>query len=75
MSHHPAERKDTTGVKQPSDHVPGPAPGTRPPEYVAELWVSHQLKDKIHHLDPAPGAAGKAGGQIRPPEPELEAEP
>jgi hypothetical protein len=41
---------------------------------VAELWVSHQLKDKIHHLDPRPGAATVAR-QIRPPEPELEAEP
>jgi hypothetical protein len=61
-------------VKQPSDRDPRPAPGTRPPEYVAELWVSHQLKDKIHHLDPAPGAA-QAARQIRPPEPELEAEP
>ena len=75
MSHNPAERKDATGVKQPSDREPRPAPGTRPPEYVAELWVSHQLKDKIHHLDPARSTAGKAGRQIRPPEPELEAEP
>ena len=74
MSHNPAERKDATCVKQPSDHEPRPAPGTRPPEYVAELWVSHQLKDKIHHLDPSPGAATVAR-QIRPPEPELEAEP
>jgi hypothetical protein len=38
---------------------------------VAELWVSHQLKDKIHHLDPSPGAA-KVARQIRAPEPELE---
>jgi predicted GIY-YIG superfamily endonuclease len=70
----PAERKDTTGVKQPSDRDPGPGPGTRPPEYVAELWVSHQLKDKIHHFDPTPDAA-KVARQIRSPEPELEAEP
>ena len=61
-------------MKQPSDHDPGPAPGTRPPEYVAELWVSHQLKDKIHHLDPNPSAATVARN-IRPPMPELEAEP
>ena len=62
-------------MKQHPDHDPSPAPGTRPPEYVAELWVSHQLKDKIHHLDAARSTAGKAGRQIRPPEPELEAEP
>jgi hypothetical protein len=74
MNHYPAERKDTTGMKPPPDRDPRPAPGTRPPEYVAELWVSHQLKDKIHHLDPAPGAA-QVARQIRPPEPELEAEP
>ena len=61
-------------MKQPSDRDPRPAPGTRPPEYVAELWVSHQLKDKIHHLDPTPGTATVAR-HIRPPEPELEAEP
>jgi hypothetical protein len=38
---------------------------------VAELWVSHQLKDKIYHLDPTPGAA-KAARPTRAPEPELE---
>jgi hypothetical protein len=41
---------------------------------VAELWVSHQLKDKIHHLEPTSGAA-TAAPYIQPPEPELEAEP
>jgi hypothetical protein len=56
-------------VNQPSDRDPRPAPGTRPPEYVAELWASHQLKHKIGHLDPAPGAA-QVARQIRPPEPE-----
>ena len=61
-------------MNQHPDHDPRPAPGTRPPEYVAELWVSHQLKDKIHQLDPAPDIATVAR-HIRPPEPELEAEP
>ena len=75
MSHNPAERKDATCVKQPSDHEPRPAPGTRPPEYVAELWVSHQIKDKIHHLDPAAPGAAEVARQIQAPEPELEAEP
>jgi predicted GIY-YIG superfamily endonuclease len=70
----PAERKDI-GMKQPPSRDPGPPPGTRPPEYVAELWVSHQLEDKIHHLDAAPGATGQASRHIRPPEPELETEP
>jgi hypothetical protein len=56
-------------VKQSPDRDPQPASDTRPPEYVAELWASHQLKDKIHHLDPAPGAAPVAR-QIRPPGPE-----
>jgi hypothetical protein len=73
MSQRPAERKDPAGVKQPSDRDPRPAPGTRPPEYVAELWVSHQIKDKIHHLEPTPAA--QVARDLRPPEPELEAEP
>jgi hypothetical protein len=62
-------------MKQPPGPGPRPAPGTRPPEYVAEIWVSHQLKDKIRHLDAAPDDAARAGRHIRPPEPELEAEP
>jgi hypothetical protein len=57
-------------VNQPSGRDPRPAPDTRPPEYVAELWVSHQLKDKIRHLDAAPDDAARAGGHIGSPEPE-----
>jgi hypothetical protein len=59
-------------VKQPPGRDPEPEPGTRRPEYVAELWVSHQLKDKIHRLDAVPDDAAKGARHIRSPEPELE---
>jgi hypothetical protein len=59
-------------VNQPPDRDPRPAPGTRPPEYVAEIWVSHQLKDRIRHLDAAPDDAARAGRHIRSLEPDLE---
>ena len=31
---------------RPRQPDPGPPPGTRPPEYVIELWISPQLTDR-----------------------------
>src|SRR5205823_13950759 len=42
----PGQRKDTTAMKRPGQPDPSPPPGTRPPEYVIELWVSPQLSDR-----------------------------
>jgi hypothetical protein len=47
----------------------------RPPEYVIEAWVSHQLRDKIQRLAADPTSTGMPDIQRRAPEPELEAEP
>jgi hypothetical protein len=33
-------------MTRPRQPDPGPPPGTRPPEYVIELWVSPQLQDR-----------------------------
>jgi hypothetical protein len=62
-------------MKQPRNRDATPTPGTRPPEYVIEAWVSEQLKDRIRRLGPAPAAPGRTGPQRQAPEPELEAEP
>jgi hypothetical protein len=35
-------------MTRPRQPDPSPQPGTRPPEYVIELWVSPQLQDRIH---------------------------
>ena len=61
-------------MKQPPGPDPSPRPGTRPPEYVVETWVSEQLKDKIRRLDATP-AHSRQTGRERAPEPDLEAEP
>jgi hypothetical protein len=62
-------------MKRPRQPDPSPLPGTRPPEYVIEVWVSPQLKDRVRRatatrtgrkqLDPQSGAQRE----------ELEAEP
>ena len=53
-----------------------PPPGTRPPEYVVETWVSKQLRDRIQRTGPSLAEALHAPDtQPRAPEAELEAEP
>jgi len=61
-------------MKRPPRPDPGPPPGTRPPEYVMEVWVSPQLKDRIR---PAATRAGQKQPhpQGKAPQLELEAEP
>ena len=62
-------------MKQPPDPEPR-QPGTRPPEYVAVLWVSEQLRDRIQRNGTALAEALHAAHpQTRAPEPDLEAEP
>ena len=63
-------------MKQPQDRDAGHTPGTRPPEYVIELWVSRQLRDRIQrHGRSLAEALQAADTQARAPEPDLEAEP
>ena len=55
---------------------PGPPPGTRPPAYVVELWVSEQLRDRIHRNGHSLAEALQMqDAQREPGEPDLEAEP
>jgi hypothetical protein len=35
-------------MTRPRQPDPSPPPGTRPPEYVIELWVSPQLQDRAY---------------------------
>ena len=76
----PAEPNHTTGMKHPPRRDASPPPGTRHPEYVLEVWVSPQLRDRIQHTGAAPAEAGRAGkGRPRertsPQLEDLEAEP
>jgi hypothetical protein len=48
-----------------------PEPGTRPPEYVIELWVAPELLERRRNA--APAAHPQRGRQAKPPG--LEAEP
>ena len=54
----------------------GPTPGTRPPAYAVELWVSEQLRDRTRRNGRSLAEALEAEvPQDRPGEPDLEAEP
>jgi hypothetical protein len=61
-------------MKRPRQSEPGPPPGTRPPEYVIELWVSPQLKDRIRRPTARMGQ-GQPDLQSEARQEELEAEP
>jgi hypothetical protein len=81
----PASRAGCSGppAGQRSDPVmtehqrdPGPPPGTRPPAYVVELWVSEQLRDRLHRNGHSlTDALQMQDAQREPGEPDLEAEP
>jgi hypothetical protein len=76
----PSQRRDMTAMKQPRDRDTGRTPGTRPPEYVIETWVSEQLRDRIQRTGKSLAEALQATdththAQRRAPEAELEAEP
>ena len=47
-------------MKHPPRRDASPPPGTRHPEYVLEVWVSPQLRDRIQHTVAAPAEAGRA---------------
>ena len=76
LHHTKTSKKEATGVKQPQDRDAGHTPGTRPPEYVIELWVSKQLRDRIQRYGRSLAEAEQApDAQTRAPQPDLEAEP
>ena len=55
---------------------PGPPPGSRPPAYVVELWVSEQLRDRTQRSGRSLAQALEAQGPPdRPGEPDFEVEP
>ncbi len=57
------------------DQQPTPT-GTRSPAYVAELWVSAQLRKRIQRvLDSAPADRPKTREPDALPQPDMEAEP
>lgn len=71
--HHPA-------MKSPPGRDISPEPGTRPPEYVIETWVSKQLRDRIQRTGISLAEALQARdtqmrGTDRSPLPDMEAEP
>ena len=61
-------------MNQPHQPDPSPPPGTRPPEYVIEAWVSAQLKDRIRRLAAHTGQRQR-DLQDEVAQPDLEAEP
>jgi hypothetical protein len=71
----PGQRKDTTAMKRSRQPDLSPPPGTRPPEYVIEAWVSPQLKDRIRRPTATRTDQRQPDPQREPSQPELEAEP
>jgi hypothetical protein len=76
----PHERKDTPPMKQSPGRDTNPEPGTRPPEYVIETWVSKQLRDRIQRTGRSLGEVlraqeTRARETDRSPLADMEAEP
>ena len=69
-----SQRKDLAMTQHQRDS--GPSPGSGPPAYVVELWVSEQLRDRTRRNGRSLAKALEAQGpQDRPGEPDFEAEP
>jgi len=62
-------------MTHPHQPDPSPPPGTRPPEYVIEVWVSPQIKDRIRRPVATRTDQRQLDSQCEAPQPELEAEP
>jgi hypothetical protein len=67
-------------MNQPQDQAAHPFDRARHPEYVIELWVSAQLRDRIRRNNAALAhdheePARRRGGRKAEPQAELEAEP
>ena len=66
-------------MSQPHDPGARPLAGPRRPEYVIEIWVSEQLRERIRRNNAALAHdhqdARRRGGRKAEPQPELEAEP
>src|SRR5262249_41164256 len=71
----PGQGKDTTAMKRLRQPDPSPPPGTRPPEYVIEVWVSPQLKDRVHRTTAIRTDQKQLDPQSEAQREELEAEP
>jgi lambda repressor-like predicted transcriptional regulator len=71
----PASHQKDLAITQ-HQRDPGPPPGTRPPAYMVELWVSQQLRDRTQRNSRSLAEALEAEvPQDRPGEPDFEAEP
>ena len=69
------QRKDVPTMTQHQREL-GPTPGTRPPAYAVELWVSEQLRDRAHSNGRSLAEALLIeDAEERPGEPDFEAEP
>jgi hypothetical protein len=69
------QRKDVPSMTQ-HQRDPGPPPGTRPPAYVVELWVSEQLRDRAQGNGRSLAEAPQIeDAEERLGEPDFEAEP
>jgi len=69
-----SQRKDLAMTQHQRDS--GPSPGSGPPAYVVELWVSEQLRDRTRRNGRSLAKALEAQGpQDRPGEPDFEVEP
>lgn len=63
-------------MKRPHNRDVSPPPGTRPPEYVVEMWVSKQLRDRIGRNGISLAEALQTPDKLATaPQPDLEAEP
>src|SRR5207247_6123946 len=70
------QRKDTTAMTRPRQPDPSPQPGTRPPEYVIELWVSPQLTQRTRRaVTPMRARRRPPAGEPRPQEPDAHQTP
>jgi hypothetical protein len=62
-------------MKRPHQPNPTPPAGTRPPEYVIEVWVSPQLKGRIRRTTATRTGQKQLDPQSEAQREELEAEP
>jgi len=63
-------------MTRPRQPDPSPQPGTRPPEYVIELWVSPQLTERTSRAVTRMGERQRTPqGEARPEDPEAERMP
>ena len=75
-SHPPTGQRKDLAMKPQRQTDPDPTPGTRPPAYVIELWISDQLRSRFQRNGQSLAEAHQLeDAQRQPGEPDLEAEP